>query len=192
MNIIILGPQGSGKTTQAKLLANYLNITHISTGNLLRQIAKNKNHKLHKLVKKQLDSGSLVSNAIVNKVLNSAVEKALKTGGFIVDGTPRKIDQLTNLDELLSLYNEKVHLAIFIDTSIEESKNRLLKRAHIEHRSDDTKEAIEKRLNIYHKETEPVLKIYNDRGILVRVDGNRAIEPIQKDIQKIVKQRQPQ
>lgn len=189
MNIVILGPQGSGKTTQAKLLANHLDITHISTGKLLRQIANNPNHKLHSVVKKQMDTGSLVSNAVVNKVLNEAIEKSLKHGGFIVDGTPRKLDQVTDLDEILNFHNQKIDIAFFIDTSIKESLKRLLKRANIEHRSDDTEQAINKRLEIYHTETTPVLKIYQDRGLLVKINGNRPIEPIQEDIRKSLTQK---
>lgn len=187
MNIVILGPQGSGKSTQAKLLADHLGITHISTGKLLRGIANDPKNPLHSIVKKEMDQGGLVSNAVVNKVLNQAVEKSLTHGGFIVDGTPRKLDQLVDLDELLNLHNQKIDIAIFVDVSVEESKKRLLKRAEIEHRSDDTPQAIDKRLEIYHKETEPVLKEYEKRGVLVKVNGNRPIESIQKDIHRVVK-----
>lgn len=186
MNIVILGPQGSGKSTQAKLLADHLGIAHISTGKLLRAISRDSKNPLHSIVKKEMDLGGLVSNAVVNKVLNQAVEKALSHGGFIVDGTPRKLDQLIDLDELLHLHNQKINIAIFVDVSIEESKKRLLKRAEIEHRSDDTPQAIDKRLEIYHNETTPVLNEYEKRGILVKVNGNRPIEPIQKDIQRVV------
>lgn len=186
MNIVILGAQGSGKSTQAKLLADYLGIAHISTGKLLRSIARDSKNPLHGVVKKEMDSGKLVSNTVVNKVLNRAVENALKHGGFIVDGTPRKIDQLNDLDELLKLHDQKVDVVFFIDVSDTEGKKRLLKRSEIEHRSDDTPQAIDERLKIYHTQTEPVLKEYENRGILKRINGDRPIEPIQKDIQSII------
>lgn len=186
MNIVILGPQGSGKSTQAKLLADHLGIAHISTGKLLRGIAKDSKNSLHKIVKREMDCGNLVSNVIVNKVLNQAIENASKNG-FVIDGTPRKIDQLIDLDELFKLHNQKVDIVFFLDVSDAEGKKRLLKRAKIEHRSDDTSQAIDERLKIYHSQTEPVLKEYEKRGILKRIDGNRPIETIQKDLQAVVK-----
>jgi adenylate kinase len=186
MNIVILGPQGSGKSTQAKLLAENLGITHISTGKLLRDIANDPKNDLNHLVKKQTSSGELVSNAVVNKVLSDAVEKAIHTGGFIIDGTPRKLDQLTTLDELLDFYKQKLDFVFFIDTSVEESKKRLALRAKKENRADDTEEAINKRLKIYHTETKDVLNEYKKRGILTTVGGNGSIEDIQQSLQNHV------
>lgn len=186
MNIVILGPQGSGKTTQAKLLSDYLELPHIAIGRVLRSIVMNPDHPLYKKVYSDYKKGELVNDSIVNEVLCDSVSLALNEGGMILDGVPRRMSQYSLLDTALSNNSQKIDLVIYINTSIEESKKRLLSRAKIENRLDDTEEAINRRLSLYKQLTLPILKMYKDRGILKSVDGNKSIEDIFEEIKELV------
>lgn len=187
MNIVVLGPQGSGKSTQAKRLASFLNIPYFSTGQKVKQINSNAAHPLNSLIKADFEAGRLVSNIVINKILNESIENSLKLGGVVIDGTPRSRNQINDIDELLSLHNKKIDLALFIDTSIEECKKRIVKRSDIEHRVDDTPEAVEQRLKIYFEETVPILNEFEKRGILVKVNGDPTEEVVWKELQAKVK-----
>lgn len=189
MNIVVLGPQGSGKSTQAHKIAAYLNIPHFSTGQKVKEIDANPNHPLNSLIKADFEAGRLVSNAVINKVLNEGVEQALKHGGFVIDGTPRSRNQVDDLDEILDLYHQKIDLAVFIDTSVEECKKRISLRAQTEHRVDDTPEAIEQRLKIYFEQTLPILHEYEIRGVLVKIDGNPNEETVTNSVIAVIKEK---
>lgn len=177
MNIVLLGPQGSGKSTQAKKLAEYLKLPYFSMGEQIKYIDKNPSHKLHKLIKSDFESGKLVSNAVVNKILGDFLESSISLG-FVIDGTPRNVNQALYLDEFLAVYDKKLDLAVFIDTTVEECKKRILKRVQIEHRADDTPEAVEQRLNIYFTKTKPILDVYKKRDILVTINGDPSPEEV--------------
>jgi len=186
MNIVLLGPPGSGKSTQAKLLSKTLGLPHFTTGGSLRGISHNPSHPLYKEISKQLNKGLLVRNDIVNELLSEAVTKSISYGGIIIDGTPRRKSQVKALDEVLKKHNQKLDLVIFVDTSLPESKKRLLDRSKVEHRRDDTPEDIEVRIKIYKKDTLPILKEYAARNILKRVNGDLAVETIHIKIVKSV------
>ena len=187
MNIVVLGPQGSGKSTQARKIAEYLNIPHFSTGQKVKEIDANPDHPLNSLIRSDFEAGRLVSNAVVNKILNEAVEHSLKQGGIVIDGTPRSRNQVDYLDEALALFYQKIDLAIFVDTSIEECKRRIALRMQIEHRVDDTPEAIDQRLKIYFEQTLPILEEYEKRGVLVKVDGNPGEESVFQNVLGVLK-----
>lgn len=172
MKIIFLGPQGSGKSTQAKKIARELNVPYIEMGGLLRD-KMNDIGRDAKDIKAALKSGNLVTNEITIRTLNQRVQKADCQNGFVLDGYPRNQEQLDNLPKGI----EKV---IYINVSNEEAISRLKKRA----RDDDTKEVIQKRLDIYHQQTEPLLDYFRKKGILVEVDGIPSIEEVNKDIKK--------
>ena len=179
MNLIILGPQGSGKGTQAKLLAEKFGLKHISTGELLRAEAESGSEK-GKLIGKILESGELMTFETVCEVLEPALHSA--KSGFILDGTPRDIKQLEYLDWLLKENNIEIDKTILLDIPREVSLSRLSKRAEIEHRSDDTPEAINERLNIYEKNTLPVIEEYRRQGKLLEINGTPDIQTIFQDI----------
>jgi len=179
MNLIILGPQGSGKGTQAKLLAEKFGLKHISTGELLRAEAESGSEK-GKLIGKILESGELMTFETVCDVLEPALLSA--KNGFILDGTPRDIKQAEYLDWLLKENKITINKIILLDIPREVSLERLQKRAEIEHRSDDTPEAINERLNIYEKNTLPVVESYRRQGKLLVIDGTPGIEDIFQDI----------
>ncbi|MBU3956845.1 nucleoside monophosphate kinase [Patescibacteria group bacterium] len=176
MKIIVMGPQGSGKTTQAELLAKKLNLPHLQTGELYRRVAKERS-PLGKKVKELLDKGHLVPDKEHNELLENEVEKPLYKNGFVLDGSPRTLSQAKGQPF-------KVDKIFYLDVSDEENTKRLLKRG----RKDDTPELIAERLRIYHQETEPVLKYFRQQGILEEVDGERPIEAIYQDIMNRLEQ----
>lgn len=179
MNLIILGPQGSGKGTQAKLIAEKFGLKHISTGALLRSEATSGSEK-GKIIAKILESGELMTFETVCDVLEPALLSA--KNGFILDGTPRDIKQSEYLDWLLKENNIEIDKIILLEIPREESLKRLAKRAEIEHRSDDTPEAITERLKLYESNTLSVIEKYRQQGKLLVIDGTPDIQTIFQDI----------
>jgi len=175
MNIIILGPQGSGKSTQAELLAKEFQIPHLQTGKLFRKIAQEKT-ELGQRVKSRLDKGRLVSDKDTMKIVRPELGKEKYNKGVVLDGVPRNSSQA----KALKLIIDRV---IYLEVSDKECIKRLMLRR----RSDDTAELIKERLRIYHLKTEPMLDLYQKKGVLERVDGERPVEEIHKEIIKRLK-----
>ena len=179
MNLIILGPQGSGKGTQAKLIAQKYGLTHISTGALIRQEVES-GSDFGKILQQKINNGELISDA----ELFSVLEKAPLEGGhgFILDGTPRNLFQAKELENVLAKVGVNIDRVILLTLPHDESIARLQKRARIEHRQDDNPEAIQKRLDLYHNETVPVIEYYRSQGKLIEVDGRPDVQTIFADI----------
>jgi len=175
MNLIILGPPGSGKGTQAKLLADHFHLTHISSGELLRLAVKS-DQKKGPQIKKYLDSGQLVPFDTVLDVITDKIKSS--PGGFVLDGTPRDLSQAEHMDWFFKKHDIVINYIIYLDLSDEESIKRLLSRAQKENRSDDTKEVIQKRLQIYHQDTSPVIDYYQKNANLITVDGSPDISTV--------------
>lgn len=178
MNLIILGPQGSGKGTQAKLLAEKFGLKHISTGDLLRAEAESGSEK-GKLIAKILTTGELIPFDTIVELLEPVMKD---TKGFILDGTPRNIKQAEYLDWFMGENDIQIDKIILLNLPREVSLTRLSKRAETEHRTDDTPEAINERLNIYEKDTLPVIENYRSQGKLLEIDGTPDIQTIFTDI----------
>ncbi len=170
MNFIVLGPPGSGKSTQAKMLAEFLGVPCLTVGNLLSYISKADTEEA-KEIKKAMEEGTLVDDELTLRILNEQLKSSSYEDGVVIDGFPRNVEQAQEFDFEL----EKV---LYINVSDEESKKRLFKRG----RKDDTGEAIKERLNVYHEETKQVLDFYKEKGILLEIDGEREIEKIHQDI----------
>lgn len=164
MNIIIMGPQGSGKSTQGDLLAERLGIPHIQTGEIYRQIAQ-QDSELGRKVKAVLDVGGLIDDQVTFEVVDKHLAEI--KSGFIIDGFPRTLVQAQR--ELFPV--DKV---IYIRLTDEEAIKRLLLRK----RKDDTPEIIAERLKLYHQQTEPILDYYRKQGKLAEVDGSGTIEEV--------------
>lgn len=175
MNLIILGPQGSGKGTQAKLISEKFGLTHVSSGSLLRVFAKNGTPKGN-LVADLLTTGALLPFDVVMEVIEPVILDAKH--GIILDGSPRDAMQAEYLDWFLGERKIKIDKVIFLNIPREISLERLQKRAAIENRSDDTPEAIHERLDIYDRETLPVIEHYRNQGKLIEVDGTGDIQSI--------------
>ena len=180
MNLVILGSVGSGKGTQAKLLAEKLNITHLSSGALLRQAAKEDSEQGRE-ISQLLTSGKLLPLNLNTKLLFPRLKEAFSTG-FILDGFPRDMDQLKALQDFLKQEKQAIDKAILLEIPDEVSLERLLKRAKTENRSDDKIPAIKQRIQVFHQKVLPVVEQYRQQGKLLTIDGTPDIETIHKDI----------
>lgn len=182
--IIVLGKSGSGKGTQAELLAKKFHFEHVSTGNLLRQRAKT-NDFLGRKIKEVLDAGGLMTSIVISLwVAEFDRWKKQRMQGVILEGSPRKLYEAWALGEMLEWYGwNKDTRALYINVSDKEALKRLLLRG----RSDDEVRAVKERLKWFRKEVKPVLAFYKKKGLLVEVEGERPIKTIHKDIVRKLK-----
>ncbi len=177
MRLIILGPPGAGKGTQAQRIAQARSIPHISTGDIFRENIKNET-PLGREVKHILDAGGYVTDDITNKIVAERLHEPDCEPGFLLDGYPRTIAQVTALDDLLTADGHHLDAVIELIVDEEELVQRLLERARTSGRSDDTEEVIRERQEIYRRETAPLCEIYTERGLLVQVDGVGSVEQV--------------
>lgn len=179
--LLIVGPQGSGKGTQGVRIAEAFGIPVVSTGDIFRANIKN-NTELGQKVKAITDAGNLVPDEVTSEIVRDRLSQDDAQGGFLLDGYPRNSVQVTHLDEFLSGRGEALDAVILLDVPREESLARLTLRAEKEGRSDDTEEAIAKRLDIYEKETAPIIGRYEERGIVDRIDGTGELDEVTERI----------
>lgn len=175
MNLILFGPPGAGKGTQAEKLADHFNIPHLSTGNIFRENIKNET-PLGKKVKSILDSGKLVPDETVVDLVADELNKDDYKKGVILDGFPRTVAQAEALDNYLADKNSQIDSFVTLEVPEEELINRILSRG--EGRSDDTPEKIKTRLQVYREETEPVLNYYKQKGTVKEVNGVGSVDDI--------------
>ncbi len=178
-NIVLFGPPGSGKGTQAKRLVEKYNWVHLSTGDMFRFNIKN-NTELGNLAKSYIDNGELVPDEVTTKMLIEEVRKYKDADGIIFDGYPRTTAQADDLDELLSVeLNEKVDVCLALVVEDEVLVNRLLERGKTSGRTDDSsEEIIRARIKEYYKKTEEVSQHYSAEGNWIEVDGEGSIDEI--------------
>lgn len=206
-SIILFGPQGSGKGTQASLIHKNFNIPHISTGDIFRENIKNET-ELGKKVQQIINEGHLVLDEITNEIVKDRLEKEDCQNGFILDGFPRNLKQAEFLDSFI-----KIDLALEIWISDEEAVERIGQRRtcsacgsiyHLTHitpreegicdkcggklviREDDREDAIKKRLKTYHEQSDDIIDHYEKLGVYTRVDGMRSIEDVNTDVTKLL------
>jgi adenylate kinase len=177
MRIVLLGPPGSGKGTQAKLLVEQLGVPHISTGALLRNAAQ-RGTELGLKAKALTDKGELVPDEVISDMIGERLRRADVAKGFILDGYPRNLAQAKSLDALLERLDQPVDEAILIDIKAELIIKRIAKRAQEEGRADDTEETVRNRLQVYTEQTEPVAEYYAQRGLLTKVLGEGSVDDI--------------
>jgi len=170
MRIVLLGPPGSGKGTQAALLVEQLGITHISTGALLRDAAE-RGTELGLQAKTISDKGELVPDSVISDMLEERLHHDDVANGYILDGYPRNLAQAKSLDIMLERLHQPVEEAILIELDPELIVQRIAKRAQQEGRADDTEETVRNRLLVYANQTAPVAEYYAKRGLLTRVLG---------------------
>ena len=181
MRLLIMGPPGAGKGTQAINIAKTLNIPHISTGDIYRENMKNET-PLGLEAKVFYDKGMYVPDEITNRIVEDRLTWDDAKNGFLLDGYPRTIDQVNFLDQILSKKSQKIEKVLELTIDIPVVVERLLKRAQEQGRIDDTKEVITKRLEVYATSTAPLLAEYKKRGILVQVDGMGSVSEVEEKI----------
>jgi len=177
VNIILFGPPGAGKGTQAKHLVNKLNNFQVSTGDILRKEIQKKSD-IGKLITKDMDDGKFISDEIVNKLIKEVIFDPSKKNRFIFDGYPRSISQAENLDLLLNNSNQKIDHIFFLNVDKETIVKRIEKRKVLENRSDDELDTIIKRYEKYMETTKPVLDFYSKNPQFNEIDGTLKIDEI--------------
>ena len=189
MNLLVLGPQGSGKGTQAKLIAKTYGIPHIATGDMIREM-KELDTELGRRVKEIYDRGDLVDDATIVELIESRLDRGDTLPGFILDGFPRNTAQAEALDELLHRLERDLDVVFELQVGNREVLlERIAKRAVEEGRSDDTPEAIRKRLEIYERETAPLVEYYRTtRGNVVGIHADQPVDAVFAEIRATLDQ----
>ncbi|HET6683104.1 MAG TPA: adenylate kinase [Gaiella sp.] len=181
MNLLVLGPQGSGKGTQAARLSEAHGIPHVSTGEMFRAAIED-GTDLGRRVEPILAAGDLVPDDLTVSLIRARLAEPDAERGFVLDGFPRNLAQAEGLDKMLAEIGRELDAVLFFDISDEVSVERLRGRAKEEGREDDTPEAIARRLEIYHDQTEPVVERYRATGKLVPLHAERSIEQVATEI----------
>ena len=180
MNIILFGPPGSGKGTQAINICETLRVPHLSTGDMLRE-AVTSGSDVGKKAKEIMENGGLVSDEIVLSIVKERIALEDCANGFVLDGFPRTINQAIGLDSLLE-NNQKIEYVLRIKVDEESIIKRLIDRG----RSDDKPEVIKNRFKSYNSLTQPLIPFYEDREILFNINGMQDIEKVFDDIKKVI------
>ena len=187
LNVLLLGPQGAGKGTQAKRISAEYGIPQIASGEILRaEMAAGT--ELGQRVQEVYDRGDLVSDDLMIELIRNRLEQPDTEAGFILDGFPRTTVQAEALDAMFSDIGRSFNVAFALQIPDEVAFERLRLRAELEGRADDTDEAIKRRLDNYHRETEPLIEHYRTRGNLVPIRGNRTENEVFADIQAALDQ----
>jgi adenylate kinase len=186
MRLIILGPPGAGKGTQAAKIADAFGIPAISTGDIFRANIKNETD-LGKQVKDILSSGGYVTDEVTNAIVRDRLHEDDAAQGFLLDGYPRTLAQVDALDAMLAEDGHALDAVLELTVDEEAVVQRLIKRAEIEGRSDDTEQVIRERQAIYRKETAPLAELYGQRGLLVQVDGMGEVDEVTARIEQALR-----
>lgn len=179
VRLILVGPPGAGKGTQAELLCEALGIPAISTGEIFRCHAK-AHDELGQLAESYTSRGELVPDEVTNKMVAARLAEQDAADGFLLDGYPRNLSQVAALDSMLGESSIDAVLSLVADD--DEVVQRLLGRAAEQGRVDDTEDVIRHRIELYHAQTEPLISVYRERGILVEVDGMGGIEEVAQNL----------
>jgi adenylate kinase len=210
MILVFLGPPGAGKGTQAKLLSQRMGFLHLSAGDLLREAVKNQT-PLGKKAKEYMDRGELVPDELIVQLIEETMPK---DGNVILDGFPRTVNQALALEEMLKGKGEKISKVLFFDVPDEVIIDRLSGRRvcskcgavyHVKYnppkiegvcdlcggslvqRDDDKEEVVRKRLEVYRKQTQPLIEFYQDRGIIYRLDAEKGVEELFEEVKGLVR-----
>jgi len=175
--LVLLGPPGAGKGTQAARLAEELGVPAISTGDIFRANIKG-GTELGRTAQEYSARGALVPDSVTNAMVRDRLAQDDVTNGFLLDGYPRNAAQVEELDAILADQGRALDLAVEITADPEVVVERLLKRAEIEGREDDTEDVVRHRLDVYAEQTAPISQLYSDRGLLAQVDGIGEVDDV--------------
>ena len=175
--LVVVGPPGAGKGTQAAGVSERLGIPWLSTGQAFRDVITS-GSELGDLIASYINEGNLVPDELTDRLVASRLDETGAENGFLLDGYPRTLAQVEALDKMLEERDAPLDAVIELDFPEEAIVDRLLKRAEVEGREDDTEEVIRHRIEVYHEKTQPLLDVYRKRGILVPIDGRGTIEEV--------------
>jgi adenylate kinase len=177
MRLVILGPPGAGKGTQAKRIAAKFDIPAISTGDIFRKNVADRT-ELGVLVDGILKSGKYVPDEVTNDLVRNRLLEADCVNGFLLDGYPRTAAQVEELDSMLASSGLALDVVLELTVDVDEVVARLMKRAETEGRADDTEDVIRHRQDVYNEQTAPLVHVYSDRGLLLKVDGMGEVDDV--------------
>jgi adenylate kinase len=181
MRMLLMGPPGAGKGTQAKVLAERLGIPAVSTGDIFRANVAAKT-ELGLEAKRYMDAGDYVPDEVTNAMVRDRLSEADAGDGFLLDGYPRTLAQVSTLDDILADHGHRLDAVVALTADTEVLVDRMLRRAKIDGRSDDSEEVVRHRQEVYVAETKPLLRVYAQRGQLVEVDGVGEIEEVSERV----------
>jgi adenylate kinase len=170
MRLIIMGPPGAGKGTQAKFIAEHFKIPAISTGDIFRANVS-EGTELGIQAKRFMDAGDYVPDEVTNLMVRNRIDEPDAANGFLLDGYPRTLAQVEELDGMIKFTGHQLDAVVCLTVDQDEIVSRLLQRAQVEGRADDTEDVIRRRQELYVEQTEPLVEVYQKRGIVVEVDG---------------------
>lgn len=176
MNLIIFGPPGAGKGTQAEFISSSFGVAHLSTGDMLRDAVRNET-ETGLLAKSYMDSGKLVPDEVVIEIIRQKLE-GLGGAGFLLDGFPRTAAQARALDGMLEGGGRSIDAVLSLEVDEGEIVRRLLKRAEIEGRTDDNEAVIRERMEVYKRQTLPLAEYYGGRGVFRSIDGTGTVDEV--------------
>jgi adenylate kinase len=179
--MLLMGPPGAGKGTQAKVLAERLGIPAVSTGDIFRANVAAKT-ELGLEAKRYMDAGDYVPDEVTNAMVRDRLSEADAGDGFLLDGYPRTLAQVSTLDDILAEHGHRLDAVVALTADTEVLVDRMLRRAKIDGRSDDSEDVVRHRQAVYVAETKPLLRVYAQRGQLVEVDGVGEIEEVSERV----------
>ncbi|MFN8193336.1 MAG: adenylate kinase [Nocardioidaceae bacterium] len=177
MRVIIMGPPGAGKGTQAKFIAEHFSIPAISTGDIFRANVS-QGTPLGVEAQKFMDAGEYVPDEVTNLMVRNRIDEPDAEPGFLLDGYPRTLAQVKELDGMIEFTGHRLDAVVVLTVDQDEIVQRLLQRATVEGRADDTEDVIRRRQEVYVEQTAPLIDVYRDRGLLVEVDGMGEVDDV--------------
>jgi adenylate kinase len=181
MRMIIMGPPGAGKGTQAQVVAERYAIPAISTGDIFRKNVS-KGTELGVQAQRFMDAGEYVPDELTNLMVRNRIDEPDAERGFLLDGYPRTLAQVEELDGMIKHTGHALDAVVVLTVDKEELVQRLLQRAETEGRADDTEDVVRRRQEVYHEQTAPLIEVYRDHGLMIEVDGMGEVDEVSKRI----------
>ncbi|WP_460712486.1 adenylate kinase [Nocardioides dilutus] len=181
MRLLIMGPPGAGKGTQAKYVADHFKIPAISTGDIFRANVS-QGTPLGVEAKRFMDAGEYVPDELTNLMVRNRIDEPDAIAGFLLDGYPRTVAQVEELDRMVEFTGHRLDAVVALTVDEDAVVERLLRRAETDGRADDTEDVIRRRMQVYAEQTEPLLAVYRGRGILIEVDGMGEVDQVTERI----------
>jgi adenylate kinase len=190
MRLLLMGPPGAGKGTQAKIVAERLGIPAISTGDIFRENVAGQT-ELGRTAQQYMDAGEYVPDDVTNAMVRDRLAQPDADAGFLLDGYPRTQDQVRTLDDMLADRGHRLDAVVVLDVDRDQLVERLLKRAETEGRTDDTEDVVRRRQEVYAEQTAPLIEMYRERDLVVTVDGAGGVSEVNDRVLDALSDRNP-